>query len=50
MGAALTTPPVAFVLTAQPFVVKVHWERTPDASVITVVLNGLIPRAPPVFS
>ena len=50
MGAALTTPPVAFVLTAQPFVVKVHWERTPDASVIAVVLSGLIPRAPPVFS
>ena len=50
MGAALTTPPVAYVQTAQPLVVKVHWERTPDASVIAVVLNGLIPRAPPVFS
>ena len=49
MGAALTTPPVAFVLTVTLLVVKMHWEVMPNASSLTVALNRLVPRAPPVF-
>ena len=48
-GAALTTPPVAFVLTVTLLVVKMHWGVMPNASSLTVALNRLVPRAPPVF-
>ena len=50
MEAALTTPPIAVVLSALLLVVKMGCEIIPDAPVIAVVLHNLVPRAPPVFS
>lgn len=49
LGTVLTTPPVAFVLTVTLLVVKMHWGVIPNASSLTVALNRLVPRAPPVF-